>query len=305
MKKVLLGTVVACIMLFSFSNSASAEEKGMEISFGEIETELLSYLENKGVRYTINSREMSDYLLDQLLNGTDKELEQHNNYDDIMAYAAEYIYRETSVEDTEVENITQISDFTLQDIKDEIDFEETIALENRNVRFSRAVSSYNRNNAVNYALKHAKSYNKSYGNYNGRGGDCTNFASQVLRAGGAKDGKTGYPTNYDWSSKRSNTGLKDSAAWINANSFRLYWQINARSVTRHTSKSDASKKAAKGDILNYANKKTGRSWHNAIVTDKKNNTLYVSQHTSDRRNDNWNSISINFNNDNVYVIKPN
>ena len=46
--------------------------------------------------------------------------------------------------------------------------------------------SYNPSNALYYASQHcsASSYNPSYNNYKGRGGDCANFVSQCLMAGG-------------------------------------------------------------------------------------------------------------------------
>ena len=38
--------------------------------------------------------------------------------------------------------------------------------------------------AVKYALKHAHNYNPEYKDWDGEGGDCANFVSQALRAGG-------------------------------------------------------------------------------------------------------------------------
>ena len=62
--------------------------------------------------------------------------------------------------------------------------------------------SYNRNNAVQYAEKYAKNPNSEYATF---GADCTNFASQVLIAGGAVDRSTaaekpGFynPLKLDW-----------------------------------------------------------------------------------------------------------
>ena len=51
---------------------------------------------------------------------------------------------------------------------------------------------YYRADSVNYARRHAKTenYNKAFVNLNNKGGDCTNFVSQCLRAGGMKDDKT-------------------------------------------------------------------------------------------------------------------
>lgn len=49
--------------------------------------------------------------------------------------------------------------------------------------------AYNRENAIAYAHKWAFSRNPGYMNFTGIGGDCTNFISQCLHAGGA-------PMNY-------------------------------------------------------------------------------------------------------------
>lgn len=54
---------------------------------------------------------------------------------------------------------------------------------------------FNRSNMVAYANKHAKSYNPSYPNFENMGGDCTNFVSQVLRAGNAPFDTSG---SYRW-----------------------------------------------------------------------------------------------------------
>lgn len=45
-------------------------------------------------------------------------------------------------------------------------------------------SYYNQSGAVSYAHQYAYNYNPAYPNFNGQGGDCTNFVSQALYAGG-------------------------------------------------------------------------------------------------------------------------
>jgi len=44
--------------------------------------------------------------------------------------------------------------------------------------------TYNRSAAASYALKHVYLYNDDWPTYKGRGGDCANFVSQALHAGG-------------------------------------------------------------------------------------------------------------------------
>ena len=60
--------------------------------------------------------------------------------------------------------------------------------------------TYNVSNAIAYADKYCINYNSSYNSYKGRGGDCANFVSQCLYAGGFKQ-------DSDW--------YKHSVAWIN------------------------------------------------------------------------------------------
>lgn len=55
--------------------------------------------------------------------------------------------------------------------------------------------NYNREKAVEYARKYALNYNPQYFHFDGLGGDCTNFISQCLLAGG---GKMNYDKYYGW-----------------------------------------------------------------------------------------------------------
>ena len=54
---------------------------------------------------------------------------------------------------------------------------------------------YNRDLAVKYARKYALNYNPNYFHFDGIGGDCTNFISQCLLAGG---GIMNYDKYYGW-----------------------------------------------------------------------------------------------------------
>ena len=47
-----------------------------------------------------------------------------------------------------------------------------------------AVHAYDRDAAFNYAYRYWDTYNRNYHNYNSEGGDCANFVSQCLIAGG-------------------------------------------------------------------------------------------------------------------------
>ena len=77
--------------------------------------------------------------------------------------------------------------------------------------------NYSPDKAVAYADKYWENYNPAYHNYNPDGGDCANFTSQCLYAGGLQmDSK--------W--KASGTPLRGSVAWINATGLKNYLSEN-------------------------------------------------------------------------------
>ncbi len=100
-------------------------------------------------------------------------------------------------------------------------------------------------------------YNKKYKNYNSLGGDCANFASQVLYEGG-KFKKTG-GWNYDKDGNR---------AWVNAQGFKDYLIHSGRgSLIAHGTYEKVLKLSYKllpGDIIAY--EKKGKVVHVSVVT---------------------------------------
>lgn len=117
-------------------------------------------------------------------------------------------------------------------------------------------------------------YNKKYKNYNPLGGDCTNFASQVLHEGG-KFKKTG-SWNYD----------KDgSHAWLNAQGFKDYLIYSGRgSLIAHGTYDKVLKLSYKllpGDIVAY--EKKGKVGHVSVVTGADSRGyILVNCHNTDR-----------------------
>lgn len=117
-------------------------------------------------------------------------------------------------------------------------------------------------------------YNQKYKNYNSNGGDCANFASQVLHEGG-KFKKTG-GWNYD----------KDgSQSWLNAQAFKNYLIYSGRgSLIAHGTYDKVLKLSYKllpGDIVAY--EKKGKVVHISVVTgaDSRGYSL-VNCHNTDR-----------------------
>ncbi len=145
-----------------------------------------------------------------------------------------------------------------------------------------------RNKAVEYADRYCGaaadeeyglSYNKKYRNYNPLGGDCANFASQVLHEGG------NFRQTYTW--KYDGGGSK---AWVNANAFKQYWLYSGRaSKIAYGSYQQVYKHSYKllpGDFVAY--EKNGKVTHISVVTGSDSRGYaYVHSHNTDRYRVPW------------------
>lgn len=123
-------------------------------------------------------------------------------------------------------------------------------------------------------------YNKKYRDYNPQGGDCANFASQILFEGGKFKKNSAW--NYD---RRGATG-----SWLNADGFKKYMIYSGRaSIIAYGSYEKvykASYKLLPGDFVAY--EKKNDITHISVVTgaDSKGYTL-VTCHNSDRNKVPW------------------
>ena len=123
-------------------------------------------------------------------------------------------------------------------------------------------------------------YNSQYKNYNYQGGDCANFASQMLHEGGK------FKKNRVWNYKRG-AGTK---AWVNAQAFNRYMVYSNRATKiaygSYLKVLKASYKLLPGDYIAY--EKQGQVEHISVVTgvDSKGYRL-VNCHNSDRYRVPW------------------
>ncbi|TDT63291.1 amidase domain-containing protein [Fonticella tunisiensis] len=149
--------------------------------------------------------------------------------------------------------------------------------------------SERRKNAVKYADQYCGAagneetgykYNKQYRDYNPQGGDCANFASQILYEGG-KFKKTA-AWNY--------TKRDASRAWVNAQGFKDYMINSGRASLiaygTYNQVYKASYKLLPGDFVAY--EKNGKVTHISVVTgaDSKGYAL-VNCHNTDRYRVPW------------------
>ncbi|NLY42381.1 MAG: amidase domain-containing protein [Clostridiaceae bacterium] len=124
------------------------------------------------------------------------------------------------------------------------------------------------------------SYNKEYRDYNPEGGDCANFASQILFEGG------GFKKTAAWNYDKGGA----TKAWVNAQAFKNYMLNSGRGYKiAYGSYNDVYKAAYKllpGDFIAY--EKKGKVTHISVVTgmDSKGYPL-VNCHNTDRYRVPW------------------
>ncbi len=82
---------------------------------------------------------------------------------------------------------------------------------------------YNINEAVKYGLKYATEINPEFGNYEKWGGDCTNYVSQCLLAGGIPFDREGIDVRYKWYWYSEG---ERTPSWTAANSLKFYMKNN-------------------------------------------------------------------------------
>lgn len=131
---------------------------------------------------------------------------------------------------------------------------------------------YNRAKAVEYAKKWAFSFNEEYYNFTHLGGDCTNFVSQCLFAGGLKMDVRSDGWYY--------MSLSDRApAWTGVEEFWNYGVKNNKTSGFILAECDKSE-AEIGDVVQLFNGE--RYYHTVIITRVERsdgeNRLFVAAH---------------------------
>jgi len=189
----------------------------------------------------------------------------------------------------------------------EFQFEIGRYVENRFLMTENSINkkTYNREKAVQYADKYCGAawgsgngfkYNNIYQDFNGIGGDCTNYISQVL--GDKKEGG-GLPLGGGWHCEYRKYGKAEgSRAWVNADGLKGYLIYSGRgsvikkgnfkelSSTNDVNIEPAINKLLLGDLIAY--EKKGDIDHFAVITgrDSRGYAL-VNSHTADRYHVPW------------------
>ena len=146
-------------------------------------------------------------------------------------------------------------------------------------------NSYSREKAINYARKYALKPNPNYKYFTVHGtigGDCTNFISQCLRAGGAPFSFN--PRNPWWYNSKNIKNDTWSISWSVAHS--LYWYLKVNNQLKlpglKGTEVNNTNNLELGDLIFYEDTK-GVIFHSAIIT-AFNNIPLVSHHSYEALN---------------------
>lgn len=129
---------------------------------------------------------------------------------------------------------------------------------------------------VAYATKYWSSYNPAYADYNGSGGDCTNFVSQALKAGGWKEVSGSASDYHSW----FGNAKTQSESFIGVNELSEF----ALSSKRVTSLANVYQMDI-GDVLQMDFDNDGSKDHSMIVTYRSPQGVpYVTYHSTNTYN---------------------
>ena len=150
--------------------------------------------------------------------------------------------------------------------------------------------NYNREKAREYALKWATSSNKEYYNFINDGGDCTNFVSQVLKAGGIEfvGSKINATNTNSWFYYSANLPNR-SSTWTAANPFSLHFGKEHKRAYKYREYNikealinfnEIYKTIYIGDIVQYS-RPNNIVFHSQAITDiLDKEIIYFSQHSN-------------------------
>lgn len=134
------------------------------------------------------------------------------------------------------------------------------------------VSEYDRNAAVEYARRWAFGRNPAYYNFNGLGGDCTNFASQCIFAGAGVMNLT--PT-FGWYYKSLNDR---SPSWTGVE-FLYNFLVNNKNAGPFAEEAPLGN-LEPGDIVQLGTE-TGDFYHSPVVVSVDRGRILVAAHSFD------------------------
>ena len=219
------------------------------------------------IRGELNDLELTDSTKDDLFTDTVTleaffDIYENDSVNDEILQLAEK-NRATALSSEETERLILSLPYTSPLVKSYNRFNSSI----------RSISGFNVSRGVTYAETYAESPNPFYYYFSS---DCTNFASQILEAGGVKQTST-------WWHTTNGQTHNHSRAWTVANDFGNYWGASYETIDFN----NLSSRVRKGDFIAYDAGNDGSWGHIAFVTATGNKTssgytdFKVAQHSSD------------------------
>lgn len=189
--------------------------------------------------------------------------------DDIMFLNEFFVVCENEEINQKALEIIKKENYSINELENYIPYTSPILKTKTKIKIQATNFSYNKSAAINYAKTYGPNYNKKYTYYSGK--DCTNFASQVLFAGGAPKDSTWKPY---------------TATWTAAHNFTVYWYSRSNSQYATGSFNSLTANCSPGDFIIGDWERDGRYNHVAFVaaSGKKTSAGYydltIAQHTS-------------------------
>ncbi|MFC8512014.1 amidase domain-containing protein [Streptomyces sp. NPDC057257] len=156
-------------------------------------------------------------------------------------------------------------------------------------------TTYNYAAMATYAEKYWKNYNTAYRRYNSAGGDCTNYLSQSLYAGGWKqvtNSREDYDTWYSVTSGESDT-------WIGVNEWSWFTQ-----TTKRTTALANAYQMDIGDVLQMDFDKDGSKDHSMMTTYRSSSGVpYLTYHDADTYRRSLSSLIASYPNSAYYAYR--
>lgn len=143
-------------------------------------------------------------------------------------------------------------------------------------------TNYDGSTAAAYATSYWSNYNSNYPDWSPYGGDCANFVSQCLYAGGKRMSFGPSSDTSYWFSSGSIADINQvSSTWRGADAFKEYWTDHSQSQS-FNSYEGAYSFGYKGDAVAWLNSR-GRAFHIVVIVGYNTSAkdLVYAAHTQD------------------------
>jgi hypothetical protein len=268
---------------------------------------LFSFFKEQDILIDAGTPEFFDFALEQLMSDANRALVECKDYEFIRIYLAYYVYTvqnnipitylDKPLEENPVYEET--NEFLTTNVK-QINAEMaalhsavTIARESKQFISTR---SYSATNAISYARSYALfPYNTLNYPYF-ISGDCTNFVSQCVYAGGMSKSLPGtlpdepYPIIIEDTNYWAYYSTVYTTSWVRVSDFYTYWAAHLGSVTNYSTKAALKAQASAGDVVQLVS--SGIPYHTIILSQNNGSGTTFCAHTTERKDADFDDSSI-------------